>query len=63
MLRISLPARRVRLLDLLVFADAGIVDEDVEAPELLRGTVDEVEACGLATDVSLCEGNLGAGGL
>src|SRR5215831_12131355 len=57
------PARRARLVDLLVFADAGIVDEDVEAPELLRGTVDEVEACGLGTNVSLREGDLGAGGL
>ena len=35
------PARRARLVDLLVFADAGIVDQDVEAAELLRGTVDE----------------------
>jgi hypothetical protein len=25
------PARRARLVDLLVFADTGIVDEDVEA--------------------------------
>src|ERR1019366_8450753 len=49
--------------DLLVFADAGILDEDVEAPELLRGTVDEGEACGLGTNVSLREGDLGAGGL
>src|SRR6516165_8408754 len=57
------PARRARLVDLLVFADAGIVDEDVEAPELLRGTVDKVEACGLGTNVSLREGDLGAGGL
>src|SRR5580704_16094528 len=57
------PARRTRLVDLLVFADAGIVDEDVEAPELLRGTVDEGEACGLGTNVSLREGDLGAGGL
>src|SRR5437588_4227442 len=57
------PARRARLVDLLIFADAGVVDEDVEAPELLRGAIDEVEACGLATDVSLREGNLGAGGL
>ena len=57
------PARRARLVDLLVFADAGIVDEDVEAPELLRGTVDEGEACGLGTNVSLREGDLGAGGL
>src|SRR6202035_3795122 len=54
---------RARLLDLLVFADAGIVDEDVEAPELLRGTVDEGEACGLGTNVSVREGDLGAGGL
>src|SRR5262252_8501600 len=45
------PARRARLVDLLVFANAGIVDEDVEAPELLRGTVDEREACGLGTNV------------
>src|SRR5262249_54772717 len=57
------PARRARLVDLLVFADAGIVDEDVEAPELLRGTVDEVEACGLGTNVGLRKGDLGAGGL
>src|SRR5205085_9243360 len=57
------PARCARLLDLLVFADAGVVDEDVEAPELLRSAVDEVEACGLATDVSLREGNRSAGGL
>src|SRR6202045_4010795 len=57
------PARRTRLVDLLVFADAGIVDEDVEAPELLRGTVDEGEACGLGTNVSLREGDLGPGGL
>src|SRR5438477_1524691 len=54
------PARRARLVDLLVFADAGVVDEDVEAPELLRGTVDEGEACGLGTNVSLREGDLGA---
>src|SRR6516225_2803377 len=52
-----------RLVDLLVFADAGIVDEDVEAPELLRGAVDEVETCGLDTNVSLREGNFGAGAL
>src|SRR5689334_10136918 len=32
------PARRARLVDLLVFADAGIVDEDIEVPEFLRGT-------------------------
>src|SRR6266851_4202272 len=51
------PARRARLVDLLVFADAGIVDEDVETPELLRGTVDEVEACGLSANVSLREGD------
>ncbi len=57
------PARRTRLVDLLVFADAGIVDEDVEAPELLRGAVDEVEARGLGANVSLREGDLGAGGL
>src|SRR5207302_5419827 len=57
------PARRARLLDLLVFADAGIVDEDIEAPELLRGTVDEGKACGLGTNVSLREGDLGACGL
>src|SRR6266403_512035 len=57
------PARRARLVDLLVSADAGIVDEDVEAPELLRGTVDEGEACGLGTNVSLREGDLGARGL
>src|SRR5262249_15069026 len=48
---------------LLVFANAGIVDEDVEAPELLRGAVDKVEACGLGTNVGLREGDLGAGGL
>src|SRR6516165_124266 len=58
-----LPARRARLVDLLVFADAGIVDEDVEAPELLRGTVDEVEAYGLGTNVGSREGDVGAGGL
>jgi hypothetical protein len=40
----------------------GIVDEDAEEPVLLRGTVDEVEACGLGTNVSL-RGDLGAGGL
>src|SRR5213075_2418443 len=57
------PARRARLVDLLVFADAGIVDEDVKAPEILRGTVDKGEACGLGTNVSLREGDLGAGGL
>jgi hypothetical protein len=57
------PARRARLVNLFVFADAGIVDEDVEAPELLRGTVDEGEACGLGPNVSLSEGDLGAGGL
>src|SRR5205807_4538778 len=57
------PARRARLFDLLVFADASIVDEDVEAPEFLRGTVDEVEACGLSTNVSLRKGCLGACGL
>src|SRR6185312_9415061 len=56
-------ARRARLVDLFIFADAGIVDEDVEAPELLRSTVDEVEACDLGTNVSLREGDLGAGGL
>src|SRR5262249_57137698 len=55
--------RRTRLVDLLVFADAGIIDEDVEAPELLRSTIDEVEACGLGTNVSLHEGDFGAGGL
>src|SRR4051794_1094212 len=57
------PARRARLVDLLVFADAGIVDEDVEAPESLRGTVDEGQACGFGTNVSLREGDPGAGGL
>src|SRR5207253_8977249 len=57
------PARCARLVDFLVFADAGVVDEDVEAPELLRGTVDEVEACGFGTNVSLREGDLGAAGL
>src|SRR5271169_6461581 len=57
------PARRACLVDLLVFADAGIVDEDVEAPEFFPGTVDEAEACGLGTNVSLREGDLGAGGL
>src|SRR6516162_3889987 len=57
------PARRARLVDLLVFADAGIVDEDVEAAELLRGTVDEVEACSLGANVSMHEGDLGASGL
>jgi hypothetical protein len=57
------PARGTRLVDLLVFADAGIVDEDVEAPELLRGAVDEVEARGLGTNVGLREGEFGAGGL
>ena len=31
-------------------------------PERLRGTVDEVEACGLGANVSLREGNFGAGG-
>jgi hypothetical protein len=46
---------------LLVFADAGIVDEDVEAPQLLRGTVHEVQACGLGTNVSMRKGDLGAG--
>src|SRR6201999_576592 len=54
------PARRARLVDLLVFADAGIVDEDVEAPELLRGAVDKRETYGLGTNVSLCEDDLGA---
>src|SRR5205085_7182399 len=39
------------------------VDEDIEAPERLRGTVDEGEACGLGSNVSLREGDLGAGGL
>src|SRR5207244_13052215 len=57
------PARRARLLDLLVFADAGIVDADIKAPEVLRGAVDEGEACGLGTNVSLREGDLGASGL
>src|SRR5689334_15926691 len=57
------PARGTRLVDLLVFADAGIVDQDVEMPEPLRGAVDEVEACGLGANVSLSEGDLGAGGL
>jgi hypothetical protein len=33
------PTRRARLVDLLVFADAGIVDEDVEAPEFFPGTI------------------------
>src|SRR6185436_2725124 len=51
------PARRARLIDLLVFPDAGIVDEDVEAPEPLRRIVDEAEAGGLGTDVSLREGD------
>src|SRR5204862_2654407 len=41
------PARCARLVDLLVFADAGIVDENVETPELLPSAVDEGEACGL----------------
>src|SRR5437762_8469770 len=57
------PARCARLVDLLVFADAGVVDEEVESPKLLRGAVDEIEACGLATDVSVREADLGAGGL
>src|SRR6202040_3333922 len=57
------PALRARLVDLLVFADAGIVDEDVKAPELLRGTVDEAEAGGPGTGVGMPEGGLGAGGL
>src|SRR5208337_2783200 len=57
------PARRARLVDLLVFADAGIVHQDVEAPEFFPGTVDEAEACGLGANVSLREGDLGAGGL
>src|SRR5439155_5412203 len=57
-----IPARRARLVDLLVFADAGIVNEDVKAPELLRGIVDEGEACGLGTNVSLREGDPGVGG-
>src|SRR5262249_82661 len=57
------PAVRTRLVDLLVFPDAGIVNEDVEAPELLSGSVDETEACGLGTNVSLHEGDFGAGGL
>src|SRR6202011_2980237 len=52
-----------RVLDLLVFADAGIVDEDVESPELLRGIVDEGKACGLGADVGVHEGDLGAGAL
>jgi hypothetical protein len=34
-----------------------------EAPELLRGTVDEGEARVLGANVSLREGDLGAGGL
>src|SRR5881398_3090222 len=34
-----------------------------ESPELLRGTVDEGEACGLGANVSLRERDLGAGGL
>src|SRR6202035_901781 len=54
---------RARLVDLLVFADAGVVDVDVEAPELLRGAVDEGEACGLGTNVSVREGDLRAGAL
>src|SRR5204862_1528689 len=57
------PARLTRLVNPHVFPDAGIVDEDVEAPELLRGAVDEGEACGLGTNVSMREGDLGAGGL
>src|SRR3979411_1759046 len=32
------PARCARLLDLLVFADAGVVDEDVEGPQIARAT-------------------------
>jgi hypothetical protein len=32
-------------------------------PELLHGAVDKVEACGLGTNVSLREGDLGAGAL
>src|SRR4029077_5890700 len=35
----------------------------IEAPEFFPGTVDEGEACGLGPDVSLREGDLGAGGL
>src|SRR3954451_1028548 len=35
------PACRARLVNLLVFADAGIVDENVEMPERLRGTIDK----------------------
>src|SRR5947199_26907 len=57
------PARGTRLVYLFVFTDAGIVDEDVEPPEFFRRTVDEAEACGLGTNVSLREGDLGAGGL
>src|SRR6202008_989566 len=57
------PARRARLVDLLVFADAGIVDEHVEPPELLRGTVYKDEACALGTNVGVRESNFGAGGL
>src|SRR6478672_5796093 len=53
------PARRARLVDLLVLADAGIVDQDVETPKLLCGPVNEGEACSLGTDVSMREGDLG----
>ena len=35
----------------------------IDAPEFFAGTVDEGEACGLGTNVSLREGDLGAGGL
>src|SRR5712672_1063890 len=52
------PARRARLVDLLVFADAGIIDENVEAPELLRDAVDEGEACSLGTNVSCVNATL-----
>ena len=57
------PARSTCLVDLLVFADAGIIDQDVEAPELLRCTVDEGGACGLGGNVGVGEGDLGAFGL
>src|SRR6202040_3243184 len=40
-------AHPARLLDLLVFADAGIVHQDVEAPEFFPGTAHEAEACRL----------------
>jgi hypothetical protein len=43
--------------------NVGSAFHPIDAPEFFAGTVDEGEACGLGTSVSLREGDLGAGGL